>query len=249
MGAAAARDSRFWLLGPLETASGPVRLDQHAPTLDVPGLSGVFLTHAHIGHYTGLMHFGHEVMGAKGVPVYAMPRMAEFLSTNGPWDQLVRYGNVAIRPLQADHPVILNDRLSVTPFIVPHRDEYSETVGYRIDGPNKSALFIPDIHKWEFLDTLGVTIEELVQSVDLAFLDGSFYSSSEVGGRDMSDFPHPFIVESLKRFESLDPESKSKIYFIHLNHTNPAFDESSEAYASIVSAGFSVSREGQCFGL
>ena len=28
-------------------------------------LKGIFITHAHIGHYTGLMHLGREVMGSK----------------------------------------------------------------------------------------------------------------------------------------------------------------------------------------
>ena len=60
------------------------QLEQFAPSAQ---LNGVFLTHAHIGHYTGLMYFGHEVQGAKGMPVYAMPRMKNFLETNGPWSQ------------------------------------------------------------------------------------------------------------------------------------------------------------------
>jgi len=28
-----------------------------------------------MGHYTGLMHFGREVMGTNNLPVYAMPKM------------------------------------------------------------------------------------------------------------------------------------------------------------------------------
>jgi len=111
-------------------------------------LDGVFLTHAHIGHYTGIMHFGHEAMGAKNIPVYAMPRMREYLSTSGPWDQLVRYENIVLKAMQDGEAEQFGDRLRVTPFLVPHRDEYSETVGYRIDGPKKSAVFIPDIDKW-----------------------------------------------------------------------------------------------------
>ena len=112
-------------------------------------LNGVFLTHAHIGHYTGLMHFGHEASSSRDVPVYAMPRMRGFLSSNGPWDQLVRYQNITLAELTDGQEVVLTDGLSVTPFLVPHRDEYSETVGYRIEGTRKSAVFIPDIDKWQ----------------------------------------------------------------------------------------------------
>ena len=113
-------------------------LDKSAPVEGRPGLDGIFLTHAHIGHYTGLMYLGHEVMGAREVPVYAMPRMFEYLRTNGPWDQLVRYKNITLKPLAADTTVQLNERITIEPFVVPHRQEYSEVVGYRITGPNRA---------------------------------------------------------------------------------------------------------------
>lgn len=82
---------------------------------------GIFLTHAHIGHYTGLMHLGHEVMGANNVPVYVMPRMKSYLEKNGPWSQLVDYGNIVLKRLQADSNIVLTENLTVTPFLVPHR--------------------------------------------------------------------------------------------------------------------------------
>jgi len=112
-------------------------------------LSGIFLTHAHIGHYTGLMYLGFESMNAKEVPVFAMPRMRRYLETNGPWSQLVSMRNISITSLAADKEVKLNDRITVTPFLVPHRDEYSETAGFRLTANGFSFLFIPDIDKWE----------------------------------------------------------------------------------------------------
>ena len=36
-------------------------------------LSGIFLTHGHIGHYTGLMQLGREAMNTKATKVFAMP--------------------------------------------------------------------------------------------------------------------------------------------------------------------------------
>ncbi len=222
-------------------------LDEVAPVSEVPGvgLTGILLTHGHIGHYTGLMHLGHEAMGATNVPVYVMPRMGGFLSTNGPWDQLVRYKNIELREMVADESVQLNERLSVTPFRVPHREEYTEVVGYRIDGPNRSVLFIPDIDKWERWDR---SIEDLIAQVDVAYLDGTFYADGELPNRDMADIPHPFIVESMQRFRALPALTKSKIHFIHLNHTNPALDERSEARKAIKTAGFHVARELDRFG-
>ena len=169
-------------------------LHQSAPDTEYL-LDGVFLTHAHMGHYTGLMHFGREAVGARGIPVYAMPRMFEFLTNNGPWAQLVELENIELRPLSDREQVDLSSRLAVTPLEVPHRPEYSETVGYRIDGPNKSAVFIPDIDKWEDWTT---DIRDVIRSVDYALLDASFFADGELKGRDMNVIKHPFVSESMR---------------------------------------------------
>ncbi len=204
-------------------------------------LDGVFLTHAHIGHYAGLMHFGHEAAGTKDVPVYAMPRMHEFLSTNGPWDQLVRYGNIALQTLEDGEAIELAGGVSVTPFVVPHRDEYSETVGFTIIGPNRSAVFIPDIDKWDMWST---DIVDVVRFVDYALLDATFFEDGELGERDMSKVRHPFVSESMALFESLSKEERGRVIFIHMNHTNPLLYDGSPEQAEVAQRGFRVAREG-----
>ena len=206
-------------------------------------LKGIFLTHAHIGHYSGLIHLGREVMGAKEVPVYAMPRMKQFLETNGPWNQLVRLNNISIQKINDNVAIQLNERLSITPFLVPHRDEYSETVGYKIEGPNKSLIFIPDIDKW---DKWEVNVKELVKDNDYSLLDGTFYNIDELPGRDMSQIPHPFIVESINLFNNVD---KLGIYFIHINHSNTALNSNSDAFENIINNGFGVAKRNQIFDL
>ncbi|MFT5142228.1 MAG: pyrroloquinoline quinone biosynthesis protein B [Rhodothermales bacterium] len=212
-------------------------------TVGATGLPEMFITHAHMGHYTGLMLLGHESLGASNVPVHAMPKMAEYLRSNGPWSQLVKYENIRLSPLQAGTPVIVGP-FSVTPLEVPHRQEFSEVVGYRIQGPNRSALFIPDIDSWAEWDDAGVRIEEQIAQVDVAFLDGSFFANGEIPGRDMSGFPHPFITHSMERFSSLPDAERAKVQFIHLNHSNPALWSGPEANA-IRSAGYNLAREGQ----
>lgn len=225
------------------------RLDELHRVEPRPGLAGILLTHAHIGHYTGLMFLGHESMGASGVPVFAMPRMADFLAANGPWSQLVAYENIDLRPLAAGEPVRLNDRLSVTPFLVPHRQEFSEVVGYRIDGPRRSALFIPDIDSWEEWDEGGTRVEDMLADVDVAFLDATFYADGEIPGRDMSGFPHPFITHSMERFAPLPADMRGRVRFIHLNHTNPALWTDSAARRTIEAAGFHVAEPLEKHGL
>jgi pyrroloquinoline quinone biosynthesis protein B len=221
------------------------RLDEAAPPKDRPGLSGIFLTHAHIGHYVGLMYLGKEVIGAKDVPVWAMPRMRQFLTDNGPWQQLVRLNNIALKPLVAGEPVQLNPDLKVTPILVPHRQEYSEVVGFRIEGPKVSVLFIPDIDSWTQWDAQGTRIEDEIAKVDVAYLDGTFFANGEIPGRDMSGFPHPFISTSLARFAALPASERAKIRFIHLNHTNAALWPDTDARRKITQAGSRVADEGE----
>lgn len=221
-------------------------LDKLFPVSQSPGISGIFLTHGHMGHYTGLIHLGKEAMGTKNVPVYAMPRMYKFLNKNGPWDQLITLKNISLQLMKADLPIKLNERISITPIEVPHRDEYSETVGFIIKGPNKSILYISDIDKWDRWDQ---PVEIYINKLDIAFLDATFYDNNEIPNRDMSEIPHPFIIESMDRFQSLDPSEKSKIHFIHFNHTNPVLIEDSEAQQNIKNSGFNITKQGQIFEL
>jgi pyrroloquinoline quinone biosynthesis protein B len=204
-------------------------------------LGGILLTHGHIGHYTGLMHLGREVMGAKSVPVYAMPRMVKFLSGSGPWEQLIRLHNIDLVQIEENEPIPLSETISVTPILVPHRDEYTETAGYLIHGPDKSCLYISDIDKWDSWDQ---QIEELISQVDYTFLDATFYDQNEIPGRDMSEIPHPFIIESMSRFKKLTSEERSKIYFIHFNHTNPVLQKDNPVREKIRAAGFNIAVEG-----
>ncbi len=205
-------------------------------------LAGVFVTHAHIGHYTGLMQFGREVMGTRSMPVWAMPRMRDFLTTNGPWSQLVRLEQIALQPLTADSTVTLGDSLQVTPFRVPHRDEYSETVGFRIMTSRGAVVFLPDIDKWERWDR---RIEDAIAGTTAAYLDGTFFDASELPGRDMREIPHPFIVESLARFAPLAPSDRARVRFLHLNHTNRAAIPDRPERHAIERAGLQVAAEGE----
>ena len=203
-------------------------------------LDGVFITHAHMGHYTGLMFFGFESMNASNIPVYTMPRMSNFLRSNGPWSQLVTMNNIVIRELK-DQQTVKFEQLSVTPILVPHRDEFSETVGYKIRGPNKTALFIPDIDKWEVWDR---NIVEEISNVDYALLDATFFDGNELPGRDMADIPHPFVIESMALFSELSTMDKAKVWFIHLNHSNPLLNSESEAFRRVVTEGYNIAQEG-----
>ena len=204
-------------------------------------LSGIFLTHAHIGHYSGLLQLGREVMGAKDMPVYAMPRMKSFLYENSPWNQLLSLENIKIIDLKNSKEIKLSSQLYIEPFLVPHRDEFSETVGYRVVSNKKSLVYIPDIDKWSKWDQ---DIFQVVLHSDFALLDGTFYSSDEIPHRDMSEIPHPFIIETMDLLNDMNIKNRKKIYFIHFNHSNPAINYTSSVSNIIRSKRFNIATEG-----
>ena len=201
----------------------------------------IFITHAHIGHYAGLMYFGREALGSKGLKVNVLPKMANFLQTNGPWSQLVEINNIKIQDLNFGVNVSELKNITITPIKVPHRDEYSETAGFIIEGKSKKALFIPDIDKWEKWDR---DLKQLVNEFDYLLLDATFYDSKEIN-RDISEIPHPLVSETINLLDSLSNESKNKVYFIHMNHTNLMLDPMSELSKFIYSKGYNIARVGQ----
>lgn len=206
-------------------------LDEAAPG----SLDGVLLTHAHVGHYLGLAYLGREGMGLRGLPLYAMPRMAAFLAENGPWRQLVELGNVR---LVVGDKARLGDRLVATAIRVPHRDEYAETVAWRIQGPRRALLWLPDVDAWDR------PLAALLDDVDVAFLDGTFWADGELA-RDMSEIPHPRISRTLELLEALPAATRAKVRFVHLNHTNPALRPGSPEAAAVLAAGAAIAEEGE----
>jgi len=208
--------------------------------------NGVFISHAHIGHYTGLMYLGKEATNAKNAVVYTMPKLKTFLETNGPWGQLVSNKNIALEEIHNNEEINLSPNIKVMPIRVPHRDEYSETVGFRIIGPNKSVLFIPDIDKWGKWET---SIVEAVVNVDYALIDATFYDAAEINNRDISEIPHPFVIETMELFKNQPKAVRNKIHFIHLNHTNPLLIPESEQSKEVLSKGFHIARINAVFEL
>jgi pyrroloquinoline quinone biosynthesis protein B len=177
----------------------------------------IFLTHAHIGHYTGLMYLGRESVDAARVRVYGTERMVSFLTANGPWSLLVSRRNIELHPITPGRAVDLGDGLRVTPYQVPHRDEFSDTVGYLIEGPTKKVLYIPDIDQWR---KWSLDIRQMVERVDVALLDGTFAAVDEIPGRAIDDIPHPLMPATRDLLRGVH----AAVWFIHLNHTNRQLD-------------------------
>jgi pyrroloquinoline quinone biosynthesis protein B len=234
--------SRFLIDATPDMPSQIDSLNQGHPVADRRRpVDGILLTHAHIGHYTGLMYLGREALGARAVPVYATPRMAAFLKTSGPWSQLVALGQIELREVEPGREVALTPSLAVTPIAVPHRDELSDTVGYLVRGPTEALLYVPDIDKWEKWDR---RLEDEVAGVGTALLDGTFFSADELAGRSLAEVPHPTVGETMARLAALS----RRVAFIHLNHTNPLLRDD-RARRDLSRRGFSVASDGRVFPL
>jgi pyrroloquinoline quinone biosynthesis protein B len=213
----------------------------HSLAPDCP-LAGILLTHAHIGHYTGLIHLGREAWNTHDLPVYASPRMASFLRENAPWSQLVALGNISLRaflpsrklrrdtnqpqrtpvkpvPRQSGAPDSfqesqLSPNLHVTPVQVPHRDEFSDTLAFIVRAPARRLFYCPDIDTW---DRWAHDLRRFAAEVDIALLDGTFFSADELQGRDPSQIPHPLVTDTAERLAGVTCD----VRLIHLNHSNP----------------------------
>ncbi len=263
-------------------------------------VDGVILTHAHIGHYAGLIQFGKEVMATHQLPTYCTASMRDFLRNNGPWAQLVRDEHLSIYPIIEQQTIRLTDHLTIRPSLVPHRHDWSDTIGLELIGPSKRVLYIPDVDRWSDWE---LDIRDVVSRCDIALLDGCFYSADELPGRDMSQVPHPLITETMERLtptlalspcvtsrragRSQPPPQPSpamkdtsqgreqartgegilpspvgalsdggrvgdggiRVFFTHLNHTNPAIDRESPQRREIEARGFHVAEDRMEFEL
>ena len=204
--------------------------------VDRAPIDGLFLTHAHIGHYLGLAFLGFEAVHTSELPVWASAAMRSFLESNAPWDQLVGLGNIALRELVVDEPVSLADAVRVEAFAVPHRDEYADTVGYLISGPSRTVMYVPDTDPW---GAWTPPLTAALAGVDVALLDGSFFSADELPGRSIEEIRHPLVKDSMDLLRDL-VEQGLEVYFTHLNHSNPLLDLDSAQKAAVEAAGFGV---------
>lgn len=204
-------------------------------------MDGITLTHAHLGHYPGLLFLGREAIGAKGIPTYAGKKMKQLLEESAPWSQLTGLGNIKVEEIDENSCVGIGEGVTVHPVEVPHRNEFSETWGFWVKGPNRKLLYIPDIDRWDEWET---DLREAVREADICLLDATFHSIKEIEdmGRDYREIPHPVMTETMERLHDLT--DTSEIYFTHFNHTNPAIDPEYPFAKQVREAGFHIAEDG-----
>lgn len=199
---------------------------------------GIFLTHGHMGHVGGLPQFGPEGLAAAGLALHASAALADVIRGSAIWRPML--AGIVWHRLVAGEPVSLTPSLSITPLAVPHRDEWGAgTFAFRIQGPSRSLLYVPDIDRWQEWPAARAT----VAAADVALVDATFFSVAELGGRP--PVAHPLVPDTLDYFAA----DISKLVLIHLNHTNPALDDGSAERALVYASGATIARQGQVFSL
>lgn len=216
-----------------------------AGRVDREPVDGVLLTHAHIGHYAGLAFFGFEAVHTRDLPVWCTPRMASFLRANEPWAQLVRIRNMELREAPPGVPFEPTAGVRITPVQVPHRDELSDTVAFRIQGPDRTALYVPDTEPWRTWRAPLPDPITLFDGVQVAIIDGTFFSPDELPGRPVASIGHPLMTETMDLLQRRVSDGVLRVYFTHLNHSNPALEPAGEAARLIESRGFRILRDGE----
>ena len=209
----------------------------------------VWLTHAHIGHIDGLGLFGRETMNVKGAKLHVSKLMLELINQTPHWQIMIQQGVFSIDVINNGESR-QSTGFSITPILVPHRGELSDTHAFIIRGDNKSLLYLPDHDSWdETLSLYGMnTIREWLASLqaDIALIDGTFWSYNELSERSQQVYSHPPIKQTIGMLgykQQGDPD----IIFFHLNHTNPVYDEWSEEHTKVVEMGWSIAKQGMRF--
>ncbi len=195
---------------------------------------GLFLTHAHMGHTAGLAQLGPEGMHVRDLPVYASDGLVGILRESALWRPLL--GNLVLNTLVAGVPIDLAPDLSITALEVPHRDELgASTFAFRVQGPDRTLLYVPDIDDWDQWPQAG----EVIARVDVTLADATFYSAAELAGRPT--VAHPLVPDTVAFFADLP----SQLILTHLNHTNRLFDRQGPGQAKLAAQGVTVAHFGQ----
>jgi pyrroloquinoline quinone biosynthesis protein B len=209
-------------------------------------VDAVLVTHAHLGHYLGLAWFGREAAATDSLPVFAAKRMQEYLRSNGPWSQLIALHQIELRELPPTVFAPFADLdLRVTAIPVPHRGEFSETMAFRLQGPHRTVLFVPDVDRW---DAHAELLAQLMAGVDVAYVDGTFFDGEELPDRNLAEIRHPFMTETMAALAEVARARPGSVRFLHLNHTNPALREHA-VITALQARGFAVASQGERIAL
>ncbi len=193
-------------------------------------LKSIYLTHAHWGHYGGLPLLGQEAWNIKKLPIFMSEEFSKFIQTNEPFKTLVTNNNIIIHKIEDG----LESKHNIVPINVPHRQDFTDTFAFSFELNDRKVIYLP------CLDYFDDRVIGIIQSHDLAILDGTFYSDDELPERDITKIPHPRVSDSIDTFGDM----ADRIIFTHLNHSNPIANPNSELRQQMESMGYRIAEDG-----
>lgn len=211
------------------------RLSRHCGR--VPEIDGLFITHGHMGHYAGLVHFGKESAAVEDLPLFAPQSVITFLGSNEPWGTLFRDHHLRAVPVDDVETKVAG--LSISAIPVPHRAEFTTTVAFSIAVYGRPwVLYLPDIDGWqEWPDA-----EDVIAAHQVTLLDATFSTVDELPGRDIALIKHPLVPDTIDRFAHLTEDHT--IILTHINHSNPLGDPDESITAAANDRGFVIAHDG-----
>src|SRR6056297_1628884 len=184
-------------------------------------LEAVFLTHAHIGHYTGLIYFRKEAINYNNFTIFTSESMKKFLIKKQPWKTLIENNNINLSLFKFGKNIEEIKKPQIKAIKVPHRAEYTDTASFLIKGESKTFFYLPDIDSWQ---NFKKKFNKVSSSSDLLLVDGTFFDKKELTkyrGRNIQNVPHPTIKKTISEINKGKLKlNNSKLYFTHFNHTN-----------------------------
>ena len=124
-------------------------------------------------------------------------------------------------------------------------DQPTDLLGFVPGNPHHESQWgadrAADMDHWNVWER---PLEEVLKSVDYAFLDGSFFSPEELPNRDLSKIKHPLITQTIDLLLDFVRTGSCRVYFTHLNHSNLVLDADGEKRRWVESQGFFVADDG-----
>ncbi len=115
-------------------------------------------------------------------------------------------------------------------------------LGLAIDAPEGGRLlYLPSVAE------VDDTCLELMQSADVVFFDGTFWSDDELApitGRTARQMGHLPVGGPGGSLERLAAVTRPQKIYLHVNNTNPMLDEDSREYHAVREAGWRVAEDG-----
>lgn len=213
-------------------------------------LRGMFLTDANVDHLGGLAVL--RQAGDHAFTVYSSDTTRALAMSERAF---VPFGNAPHRwqILTAGTTVGLDERLQVHTLFVPgltpgyagRRSIAGAVAAYTVEDrvAGKRVVFAP------VFAAVDESLRAAIAQAQVAFVDGSFWSDAELAtvgvAKTARDLGHCPVGEPGGSLRILAPHaSGTRLYYSHLNNTNPLLDPDSEAARQTAGAGFSIAYDG-----